>query len=67
MTFQEIIKEIPLLSEAERRELKLMLETFTEPKQHDILEFAGFAAELYDGTDAQDYVNQLRDEWDERP
>jgi hypothetical protein len=60
MTIQEIIKEIPLLSEEERKQLMLVLETLDEAKSHSIFEFAGFAEELYDGKDAQDYVNQLR-------
>jgi hypothetical protein len=67
MTFKEIIQEIPLLSEAERKQLMLILETLDESKPHSIFEFAGFAEELYDGIDAQDYVNQLRNDWDERP
>ena len=29
-------------------------------QKRDILEFAGIGAELYDGTDAQEYVDQLR-------
>lgn len=64
MTFKDIVEELPLLSEAERQQLMSMLESYLKPKEHSILEFAGFAAELYDGVDAQDYVNQLRDEWD---
>lgn len=66
MTFKEIVEELPLLSETERKQLMLILESFAETKHYDLLDFAGFAAELYDGTDAQDYVNHLRDEWDER-
>lgn len=31
------------------------------------MEFAGIGKTLYYGTDAQEYVNQLRDEWDHRP
>lgn len=66
MRFKEIVDQIPLLSEAERKQLMLVLESFAETKQYDLLDFVGFAAELYNGTDAQDYVNRLRDDWDKR-
>lgn len=66
MTFKEIVEELPLLTAGERKELMLILESFLDIERYDLLDFAGFAAELYDGTDAQDYVNQMRDEWDER-
>ena len=32
-----------------------------------IMEFRGVGKDSWDGTDAQEYVNQLRGEWDERP
>jgi hypothetical protein len=38
----------------------------SETPMHNILEFEGVGAEIWDGIDAQEYVNQLRDEWDER-
>jgi hypothetical protein len=70
MTIQEIIQEIPSLSIAERKQLiHVLVDSLGEPvvkKQRDILEFAGIGAELYDGTDAQEYVNRIRSEWDER-
>jgi hypothetical protein len=34
-----------------------------EPK-HDIMELHGLGAETWKGIDAQDYVNQLREEWE---
>jgi hypothetical protein len=71
MTIQEMLQEIPSLSLEERKQLIHALvdsiaET-TEGKKRRIREFAGIGAELYDGTDAQEYVNQIRREWDERP
>lgn len=33
-------------------------------KKFDPRQFRGTGAHLYDGTDAQEHVNQLRDEWD---
>jgi hypothetical protein len=71
MTIQEILEEIPLLSVAERKQLiHALVDSLDEPtqaKKRNILEFAGIGAELYDGTDAQEYINQLRQEWDDRP
>ncbi len=36
----------------------------TEPKQHSILELRGLGKEIWEGIDAQEYVNQERDSWD---
>jgi hypothetical protein len=38
-----------------------------ELKKRSILEFEGLGAEIWQGIDAQEYLNELRDEWDERP
>ena len=71
MTIQEMLQEIPSLTIAERKQLiHALVDSLVEPlvkKQRDILEFAGIGAELYDGTDAQEYVNKIRSEWDECP
>ena len=37
-----------------------------ETPRHSILELHGMGKELWQGIDAQEYVNRLRDEWDER-
>jgi hypothetical protein len=34
---------------------------------HSILELEGLGAEIWEGIDAQEYVDQLRSEWDDRP
>jgi hypothetical protein len=71
MTIQEMLQEIPTLSIAERKRLMLALvDSFVEspePKKHSILELDGLGAEIWQGIDAQEYVNQLRSEWDDRP
>lgn len=70
MTLDDIIKEIKTLSQEERKRLiYTLVDTLGDPpaKPYSVLDFAGIGAELYDGTDAQDYVNQLRSEWDDRP
>lgn len=36
-------------------------------KKHSILELAGLGAEIWEDIDAQEYVNQLRSEWNKRP
>ncbi len=72
MTLQDIVQEARTLSIFERQQLiKVLVDTLSEPvissKQHDLIELAGLGAEIWQGVDAQAYVNQLRDEWDERP
>lgn len=34
---------------------------------HNVMEFAGRGRASWDGTDAQEYINKLREEWDHRP
>lgn len=38
-----------------------------EPPKRSILELHGLGSELWRGLDAQEHINQLRDEWDHRP
>ncbi len=37
-----------------------------QPKR-SIMELHGLGAEIWEGIDAQEYVNELRKEWDHRP
>ncbi len=72
MAVQEILEEIRALSLEERKQLmKLMVDTLTEseppPKKRNLLELAGLGAEIWEGIDPQEYINQLRSEWDHRP
>ena len=40
----------------------------TKPSQkRSIMELHGLGAEIWEGIDAQEYVNNLRDEWENRP
>jgi len=71
MTLQELIQAVDALSLEERKQLVMhVVSTFPSEqparKRRSILEFEGFAAHLRD-MDAQEYVNQLRSEWDDRP
>ncbi len=35
--------------------------------KHSVLELEGLGAEIWEGIDAQEYVDRLRQEWDHRP
>ena len=70
LTYTQLVTEIRQLSTSERKRLiGAIVDSLTEaspPKDLNILDFEGIGRNLHDGTDAQDYVNQLRHEWDER-
>lgn len=38
-----------------------------EPPRRSLMELHGLGKEIWEGVDAQEYVNQLREEWDHRP
>jgi len=69
--YETYIKSLPI---QERLELLALLaedirdsSTVTgEKPKHSIMELYGLGKELWEGVDAQEYVNRLRDEW-ERP
>jgi hypothetical protein len=69
--YEQHIKPLPL---AERLRLVEMIaheiagtaEEKTTSKR-SILELEGLGADLWEGIDAQEYVNELRKEWDHRP
>jgi len=70
MTIQDIMDEVRVMPIDERERLMQMIqETLDQPKvkKHSIMELAGLGAEIWEGVDAQEYVNQLRNEWDHRP
>ena len=71
MTFEEIVRKIPKLSFEQRKVLMtLLVDSFSprlEEKTHSVLELEGLGAEIWEGIDAQEYVDQLRSEWDHRP
>lgn len=70
MTLETLVETVKALPVEQRKQLVMaILDSFTEEqsaKRHSILEFRGVGAHLRD-IDAQEYVNQLRREWDERP
>jgi hypothetical protein len=72
-SIQEIYElHIRPLPARERLRLVEMIErdvaSENEPTQpaRSLLELEGLGAELWQGIDAQEYVNSLRDEWDHR-
>ena len=70
LSLTQIADEIRSLSVEERKQLiTLIVDSLTEPteEEHSILELEGLGAEIWQGIDAQEYVNRLRSEWDERP
>jgi hypothetical protein len=75
MTVAEIMEQARTLSVQERKELvKQLVDTLNTSvtkapaqEKHSILELAGLGAEVWKGIDAQEYVDQLRSEWDKRP
>lgn len=73
MTIAEILQQAKALSVQERKELvKLLIDSLDVPEavpreQRRLSELRGLGKEIWGGIDAQDYVNQLRSEWDECP
>jgi hypothetical protein len=73
MTVAEIMEQAKALTLQERKELvKQLVDTLdipepAAPRQRRLSELRGLGKEIWEGVDAQEYVNQLRDEWDERP
>jgi hypothetical protein len=72
MTVEALMEEIRSLPVAQRKRLiTLIVDTLVDSppvRKRSILEFEGIAAHLRDeNVDAQEYVNQLRSEWDHRP
>lgn len=71
MTVAEIIEQAKTLNVQERKLLvKMVVDTLdvaeTLPRQRRLSELRGLGKEVWEGIDAQEYVNQLRSEWDHR-
>jgi hypothetical protein len=74
MSVQEMLQVARTLSVDERKQLvKALVDMLAESSQarpkrkRTLREFRGLGAHLYDGTDAQTYVSQIRSQWDDRP
>jgi hypothetical protein len=72
MTIAEILQQAKKLSAQERKVLvKLLVDALDVPEvvsrqQRRLSELRGLGKEIWEGTDAQEYVYQLRSEWDGR-
>ena len=73
MTIAEILQQAKTLSGQERKELvKLLVDSLDVPEvaprqQRHLSELRGLGKEVWEGIDAQEYVDRLRNEWDEHP
>jgi len=69
MTFQEVLEEVQSFDRNQSLQLMQILidKLADDDKEYDLLDFIGIARHLVDDVDPQDYINQLRSEWDHRP
>ncbi|HIJ05918.1 MAG TPA: hypothetical protein HA365_01245 [Methanocalculus sp.] len=63
---QSEIRELPLHYQRKILDIIRLMKTEcrTSIKKHDILELKGCGKDLWKGTDAQEYVRILRNEWE---
>jgi hypothetical protein len=67
--YQQYVKSLPA-GEKLRLIAKVsndLIEDETEKPKRSIMELHGLGAEIWKGIDAQEYVNELRNEWEHRP
>jgi hypothetical protein len=69
MTLDAIVEEIRALPIETRKQLiTVIVDSLTESdpvvRPHSLRELRGLGKEIWSGIDAQEYVNQERDEWD---
>ena len=71
MSLEAVLREVESLSREEQTELiKRLLDralpsSQAQPKKtHSLRELRGLGKEIWDGIDAQAYIDQQRDEWD---
>ena len=76
MTVNDIMEQAKTLSQPEQKELiKLLVDALVvagvseleQQKRYRLSDLRGLGAEIWQDVDAQEYVNELRDEWDHRP
>lgn len=67
--YQQYVKPLPN-SEKIRLIAKVsseLTETETEKPKRSLLELEGLGKEIWEGIGTQEYVNELRNEWEHRP
>jgi hypothetical protein len=62
LPFEDRLKLIAMLAQGLIKE-----ETAPEPPVRSLMELHGLGKEIWEGIDAKDYINRLREEWDHRP
>lgn len=68
--YREHIASLPIseqLKLIEKVAQQLAVRNDEPQKTRSIMELHGLGAEIWQGVDAQEYVNKLRDEWSHRP
>ena len=66
---ESLVADLTLLSESEREQVMSALIRLKEErpdKQAKISQLAGLGKEMWEGIDVDNYLRQLRDEWDDR-
>jgi hypothetical protein len=69
VVYQEVVEKVQGLDSAERMELlkyltSLVSENEPPKPKRSLLELEGLGKEIWEGIDAQEYVNQERDSWE---
>jgi hypothetical protein len=70
MTIAEIMEQAKTLSPTERKELvKLLVDSLDvegapQPRKRRLSELRGLGKKIWADIDVQEYLNQMRDEWD---
>ena len=77
MTFENVLQEVQKWPLDERKRLiSAVVDTLTIPldlpaveddREYTLLDLEGLGKEIWEGIDAQEYVDKLRDEWNHRP
>lgn len=74
MSLEMLLEEIRAIPVDDRKKLiGMIIDTLTEDVpveqpvrgERSILELSGLGAEIWQGIDAQAYIRQMRDEWDD--
>jgi hypothetical protein len=63
LTVEQIVAAASQLTAPERRRLMEALSAVTPASRRSITELRGLGKEIWQGQDAQEYVNQERDSW----
>ena len=70
-TYLQIRQLLPYLTDEERKqlaeELRNMIENDEKRPRHQITELEGLGKEIWEGIDAQEYVDRERSSWDNDP